>query len=383
MVRRLYRTVAVAGALSLLNASSVQSGTIPSVIEENTRVQAVVTNRTTNNNQTEGRGSKHERPRSSEFFALSCLLLDNAFLPGNAIDSRISAFDPAVVDRFVSANAVDWASSPIKSGSMGRSFKTLFNPPVVTSERINIQPLAIRKDSPAFGNFVATILPHSKVLSTDDRYAFDQLSYFESNSSLKTASVSKELQGVAPIATVKAGKTPLSYSYKTDKVALNSGISWIKNLADSRGGSETFQKAGFEGDPDKVPGVNFNLGASYQALSLTGGYIRAIDRYATNQPSFTGNEAESGAWSSEIAYTTELLRKDTVLAVGYQKSSESMKLYLPEQRYITKASMVIFDGTIFSLEYYRDRDYSVKNGGNNSEGYGIATKIGFEFQVDR
>ena len=60
-----------------------------------------------------------------------------------------------------------------------------------------------------------------------------------------------------------------------------------------------------------------------------------------------------------------------------------MKLYLPEQRYVTKASMVIFDGTIFSLEYYRDRDYSVKNGGVNGDGYGIATKIGFEFQADR
>ena len=383
MVTRLYRTVAVAGALSLLNASSVQAGTVPSVIEENTRVQTVVTNKTTINNQKEGRGSKHERPQISEFVALGSLLLDNALLPGNAIDSRISAFDPAIVDRFVSTNAVAWASSPVKSGSIGRSFKSLFNPPSLTSDRINIQPLTIRKDSPAFENFVATILPDSRVLSTGDRYAFDQLSSFASNNSLETVSVSKELQGVAPIATVKAGKSPLSYSYKTDKVALNSGISWIKDLADSRGASQTFQKAGFEGDPDNVPGVTFNLGASYQALSLTGGYIRAIDRYAPNQPSFTGNETEPGAWSSEIAYTTELLRKETVLAVGYQKSSESMKLYLPEQRYVTKASMVIFDGTIFSLEYYRDSDYSVKNGGINGEGYGIATKIGFEFQADR
>ena len=377
MVRILYRTVAVAGALSLLNASSVQSGTVPSVIEDNTRVRAVVTNRMTINNKKEGRGRKYERPQSSEFVALGCLLLDNA------IDSRISAFDPIVVDHLVSANAVYWASGPFKSGYLSRFFKSPFNPLSVTSDRINIQPLAIRKDSPVFENFVATILPHSMVFSIEDRYAFDQLFFLESNSSLKTVTVSKELQGVAPITTVKAGKTPLSYSYKTDKVALNSGISWIKNLADSRGGSETFQKAGFEGDPDKVPGVNFNLGASYQALSLTGGYIRAIDRYAPNQPSFTSNETESGAWSSEIAYTTELLRKETVLAVGYQKSSESMKLYLPEQRYVTKASMVIFDGTVFSLEYYRDRDYSVKNGGINGEGYGIATKIGFEFQADR
>ena len=385
MVRRLYRTFAVAGALSLLNAPLVaQSGTVPSVIEKNSHVLAVARNRTTVNKQTEDRVWKQEGPQISEFVALSYLLLDNAFISDIAIDSRIRFFDPVVVDRFVSPHAMDWATSHVKSGDRGLPFKRLFSTPPITPDKINIQPLAIKKDSPVSDNFVTTRVPHPMVLSVNDnRYAPSEISDFESNGVFKTVSSPGELQGSAPNATVKGGKSPLSYSYKTDKLALNSGISWINDLADSRGVSQTFQKARFEGNADKVPGVNFNLGASYQAFSLTGGYIRAFDRYAPNQPSFTGNEnAEPGAWSSEIAYTTELLRKETVLAVGYLKSSEAMRLYLPEQRYVTKASMAIFDGTTLSLEYYRDRDYSVKNGGVNGDGYGIATKIGFEFQAD-
>lgn len=382
MVKRLYQTVAVTGALSLMNVPSAHSATVPSGRENTTPVLTEGSNRTTGNKLAKDGVAEQKNPPVSAFIAFSCLLVDNAFIPDNPADTRISAFDPVIVDRIVSAVAMGLATGHATSGNNGLPVKRLFNNPPLPSEKISIQPLAFRRDFPAFNKYAATLFPDSLVPSTDDRYALSQLPDVDTTS-FKTVSGFKELPANAPNAAAKSGKLPLNYSYKKDRMSLNTGISWINDLSDSRGLSENFQKAGFEGTVDKVPGVNFNLGASYQAFSLSGGYIRSLDKYASAQPSYTGNETESDAWSSEIAYTTELLRKETVLAVGYQKSSESLRLYLPEQRYVTKASVAIFDGTTLSLEYYHDKDYSVKNGGSTGDGYGITTKIGFEFQTDR
>jgi len=392
MVRRLYRTVAlavVAGTLSLLNALPAQSGTVTSVIENNSFAQPAVANqravenKTAVNKQTGGRTEKRKGQHISEFVALSYLILDDSFVP-DIFFTSISSLDPMVVDRTFGANAAGWPAGTLRSGHDRRPAKNFFFSVLpITPATINIQPLAIGKACPAFGNFVTISVPHLRMLSFDDMFVPGETLDFADNSVFDTVTEPKEIRKNTPGNTAKSSKSPFSYSYKKDKMSLNTGISWINDLADFRGLSQTFQKAGFDSTADKVSGVNLNLGASYRAFSLTGGYIRALERYAPTQQSFTGNETEPGAWSSELAYATELLSKETVLAVGYQKSSESLRLYLPEQRYVTKASMAIFDGTTLSLEYYRDKDYSVENGGVNGDSYGFITKIGVEFQVDR
>ena len=84
------------------------------------------------------------------------------------------------------------------------------------------------------------------------------------------------------------------------------------------------------------------------------------------------------AWNSELAYSTELLRRETTLAVGYQRSSDALQYYhLPEERYSTKASMNLSNSTTFSLEYYQDKEDAAKNG--EESGYGITTRIGYDF----
>lgn len=173
---------------------------------------------------------------------------------------------------------------------------------------------------------------------------------------------------------------PFTYNYKTDLLAFNTGISWINDISDAKRTPHIFQKSGFDSLNEKIPGVNLNLGASYRAISVTGGYIHAIDRYGQSQASLFSNDRESGAWSSEVAYSTELLRKTAVLAVGYQNSSDSLRLYLPKQRYTTKASLALAEGTSISIEYYLDKDYSLENGSLYGDGYGFTTKIGFDFQ---
>ena len=93
---------------------------------------------------------------------------------------------------------------------------------------------------------------------------------------------------------------------------------------------------------------------------------------------FGDNGAEPAALNSELAYTTELRAKETVVAVGYQQSREALALGLPEQRFITSASMTIFTGTTLSLEYYLDQDYSMADSGTDEDGYSFTTRLAYE-----
>jgi hypothetical protein len=367
---------AVAGMLCLLHPLPAQSGMAIIERERDTQTPAAAKSKTSARPKGMSSSAKPENSQSSAFVALSCLILDAAPVSGNAQGFGIASFEPALVDHILDAGAAGWMSgSPGIGGEAVVQQAFSIGPTNGTPGQIEIQPLVVRKASRAFEEFEPKAL-----YPADDFYPSEELNGFESSNVFRSDTGSREMQAAVSQNTGKSSKSPFSYTYKKDQVGVNTGISWINDLTDSRGLSQTFQKAGFESSPERLPGINLNLGASYRAFSLTGGYIHALERYAPAQPSVLGNEIDSGAWSSEFAYTTELLRKETVLAVGYQKSSESLKSYLPEQRYTTKASMAIFDGTTFSLEYYFDKDYSVKNGGVNGDGYGVTTRIGFEFQ---
>jgi hypothetical protein len=172
--------------------------------------------------------------------------------------------------------------------------------------------------------------------------------------------------------------SPFAYKYAMDKKSsVNAGVTWINDLGDTKGLSKAQKEPNEEGSSDKKSGVNLHLGASYKAFTFTGGYIRALDNRTSAELALEGKESDPIAWNSEIAYSTELLRRATTLAVGYQKSSDALQYYLPEERYKTKASMVLSDSTTFSLEFYQDKNFSALNGEDG--GYGITTKIGFGF----
>ncbi len=215
-------------------------------------------------------------------------------------------------------------------------------------------------------------------LLSDTPYSFG--AFFDSeNILLAPTTRSQNQQRKASGTTTKGSGSPFAYSYKTEGMALNAGISWISNIADTNGVAKAFEEAGFESSTDNLSGLNLNLGARYGAFTLTGGYIRALDTSPPAPLSLEDNQSDPIVWNGELAYTTEVLRRETVLAVGYQDSSESLKLYLPERRYITRASMVIFDKTTWTLEYYIDKDLAAEEAGINEDGYGVTTKIGFEF----
>lgn len=173
---------------------------------------------------------------------------------------------------------------------------------------------------------------------------------------------------------------PVGYRYHMDQhSAFVAGVGYIYDISDTTGMSQAFAQAGYE-TPEKVGAVNLTLGYSYNDFTLTGGYIHAIeDRDSLS--AIAANDEDNGptAWSSQLAYNTRLLNRPMVFAFGYQKSSEALGHYLPEERYTTKASILLRETTTLSLEYYQDKEYSGVDSLDAGDAYGITTRLGLQF----
>ena len=184
--------------------------------------------------------------------------------------------------------------------------------------------------------------------------------------------------------TINGFGASLGYSYEEEDKTLQTGVSWVSNIGDSSGitdylESEEDGKTAISSITDEVPGLSLNLGGSYGAFSLITEYTTALDSFTATELALGDNGAEPSAWNSELAYTTAIMDKETVFAVGYQKSWEAYALDIPEHRYITSASMTVFEGTKVILEYYLDEFYDQDPDAINDDGYGFTTRLAYEF----
>lgn len=178
--------------------------------------------------------------------------------------------------------------------------------------------------------------------------------------------------------TINGYGASLAYSYEDDAKSFTAGISWVNSLASAGGIADALDANGFNTVSEDVSGLSLHLGGKYGAWTALTEYTTALDSFAAAELPFGADGAEPSAWSSEIAYTTAILNKETVFAVGYQKSWESVTI-LPEQRYLTSATVAIFADTKIILEYYFDEDYSLSDGGTDDDGYGFTTRLDYEF----
>lgn len=171
----------------------------------------------------------------------------------------------------------------------------------------------------------------------------------------------------------------LAYSYEQDECGFNAGIGWVSNLADAGTITDYLEEKGIFAVADQAPGLSLNLGARYNAFALLTEYVTALDHFTLDELTYGVSEAEPSAWNSELAYTATIMGKETVFAVGYQKSWEASALELPEHRYLVAASIGLFEGTTLAFEYYYDKDYSISDGGTDNNGNGFTTRLGYEF----
>ncbi|MDR2550976.1 MAG: hypothetical protein LBD10_12335 [Desulfobulbus sp.] len=327
------------------------------------------------------RSGPNQKVRQTPFVRLCRMIVDNRYLFRSFADLGLMAFDPNITDRILLTPETRWAFGRL-AFSLPRGASTSA-PRSAANREIAIQPLDVDAGpfTPFFGNPFRPLpgiwlIPRNLSLS-----AIDMEPDFEADSFQPSRSKAHAANGSGLHASGNGtDSAPLAYRYAMDKkTSVNAKVEWIQNLGDTTGMKPDVEEPRDDGSStNKLPGVNLNLGASYKSFTLTGGYIRALDNRTSADLAAAGEESNPVAWSSELAYSTELMHRETTLAFGYLRASDGLHAYLPEERYRTRASMAISDSAILSLEYYLDRE-DVPNNNGDTDGYGITTKIGFGF----
>ncbi len=389
MDSRLYRTLVLiaAGWFSLLvalpspaGAASAERGQPAAVAHpaQPPNYRNITPSKRHVENKTVTRNTPIEKGTDSDFVVLSRLMIGKVVPATPPANAATSGFAPENVAFILGAETTKWAVG--------------FDPAHLAD--FADQNLAILKTNLTLGKLAPQATSSNQVSRSDRKLSknaprnpfspasggygvLQEIARFENNDLFEMQAGLKESQNVETGEVSRRSGAPFAYRYQKDKLSVGAGFSWLNDIGDPYATPKAFEEAGSPATADRASGLNVNLGASYRALSLTGGYIRALDRFAPAHLSPDEGASEPMAWNSQLAYTTELLHKETVLAVGYQRSSEALQLYLPEQRYSTKASMSFFDGAKLSLEYYLDKENDGQDNGNDAQGYGFTTRIGF------
>ena len=162
----------------------------------------------------------------------------------------------------------------------------------------------------------------------------------------------------------------VGFAQETDQYNLDVGIGYITDISDSFG----FTKA--VGITSLVNYEPVSSLATYLLLDI--GAVSFIGQYVTVLNQFNG--AEPKAWNVEFGYTLPIVGKETTFAVSYQGLEEiGLALELPKRRYLTTASVEIFDKTTLSLEYAWDKDYDVAEGGTGKDAHSAILQLAVEF----
>lgn len=230
-----------------------------------------------------------------------------------------------------------------------------------------------------FGNFTTNMVQDPLTLEIGEINAPGVVVGFETTDFSGALYGYKGLNETGGSDSIKGFGAMLGYLYENETLSVDTGISWVNNIADSGGISDALDDAGLDSINDRIPGFSAYFIASTGSFSLIGEYVQTLDPFAAYELPFNGQGAQPRAWNMELAYNTQMLEKETVFALGYQGSREGRGLGLPYIRYIGSASMALFKETALTLEYYHDQDYSIDNGGTDEDANVFTAQLAYEF----
>lgn len=88
---------------------------------------------------------------------------------------------------------------------------------------------------------------------------------------------------------------------------------------------------------------------------------------------------EPTAWQVEAAYTAQLFDREYTFALAWQETEDALFLELPERRQSVGASTALDEKTTLGLEVWRDKDYSIANGGTGERSHNVGLLLTREF----
>jgi len=201
---------------------------------------------------------------------------------------------------------------------------------------------------------------------------------------------------------VKCFGANAGYAFENDNISFDIGAGWINNLIDSDGLGDRFEEMieGYATDTgsetgwalrDYVDGFAVHAIINFGPATLIGEYVGAADDIEWNVSDDTAGATmaalgrnpvektgEPKAWNLELAYTVEVMSKETTFALGFQ-GTDDLAGILPEERYMASIGVGIAENTSFTLEYLHDEDYDQNEGGTGDDADMVTVQLAIEF----
>jgi len=153
---------------------------------------------------------------------------------------------------------------------------------------------------------------------------------------------------------------------------------YLNHLAESDGLGDVLASNGGDAGHE-VAGWTATAVLDVHDLTLVGEYLAAIDDFATGELAFRGAGARPAAWNVEASYGFGIHGRQARVALGYQGSDEALAAGLPKTRALVAFSVDVWRNTTLSLEYGRDRDYDVADGGSGETASTVTTQLAVAF----
>ena len=118
----------------------------------------------------------------------------------------------------------------------------------------------------------------------------------------------------------------------------------------------------------------------FGAYAITAiGPISLIGEYITALDDF-GNlrDRQPMAFNIETGYSFPIYDRESTVAIAYQGTNDMIG-HLPESRILASFGIGIFEGTTLALEYTHDKDYSTNKGGSDNTADSFLARLAYEF----
>jgi len=333
---------------------------------------------------------KTDPKKISNFVTLSGLIEVEFATGDDFAGNNFNSFDTSTVELGLDIKATDWATGHvlIKYEEDGDDDDFFVDEATITlgdTEKFPLTLIAGKFYMP-FGNFATNMIQDPLTLEIGEINDSGAAIGFEANGF--TAALygykgmkESDVSDLDPDSYTKMGYGFMAgYGYEKDDVSFTGGVSWTSNMADSDGAiADTFDDAGLDSIEDSVNGFGVHVGAGFGPVSFIGEYVTALDNFAQTEIDYLAQGAEPSAWNAELAYTTELLSRETVFAIGWQQTDEAVAIGLPESRYLGSVGMEILPKTVLTLEYYYDNDYDTEDNGTGENASVVTAKLAYEF----
>ncbi len=295
----------------------------------------------------------------------------------DADGDTVTDIDAATIDLGVSGQLNDWAGAEIAFTYNGDDDKLEVDEAFVAmAEPESPVSVVVGRHYLPFGAFATNLISDPLTLNIGEtREDALQLAFENGGTHAAAFAFNGDVDRDGDDQIQTFGAT-LGHMVEGEDSAFGLTVSYLSDIGDSDGIGDGIADSAAN---DAVAGAAVSAVASFGEVSLIGEYVTALDAFATGELDFGGQGAEPSAWTTEAALGFDLMGRAATAAVSYQGTDEALALELPENRLLVGISVELGDGVGLGVEWARDEDYSVGDGGSGSDSTTATAQLATEF----